>query len=188
MVNELPKGANASLSKENPGLRGVVVGVDWDAGVERVLADALTLMTILCDERGKALSQEHVVFFNQLVSADLSTVQLQELMGQDDEQLEIDLAAVPPEVDRIVILVYINEGVSGRRTLGQLRKCTLRVLNLDGGAHLIQTVDLADGLDSETAVALGQVYRRGEEWKFKALGSGYSTGLAGVAKDFGVAL
>lgn len=188
MANELPKGANASLSKENPGLRGVVVGIDWDPGPEHVLADSLTLMTILCDERGKAISQEHVVFFNQLVSADLSTVQIDELMGEDSEQLEIDLAAVPAEVDRIVVIVYINEGVGGRRTLGQLRKCTLRVLNLEGGAHLIQTVDLASGLDSETAVALGQIYRRGSEWKFKALGSGYSTGLAGVAKDFGVAL
>lgn len=188
MVNELPKGANASLTREIPNLSGIVVGIDWDAGSEKVLADALTLMTILCDERGKALSDEHVVYFNQLVSADLSTVQLQELMGQDDEQLEIDLTAVPAEVDRIVVIVYVNEGVAGRRTLGQLRKCTLRVLNLDGGALLVQTVDLARGLGSETAVALGQVYRRGPEWKFKALGSGYSTGLAGVAKDFGVAL
>ncbi len=188
MVNELPKGANASLTREIPGLRGIVIGIDWDPGAEHVLADALTLLTILCDERGKALSDDHVVYFNQLVSADLSTVQLQELMGQDDEQLEIDLSAVPPEVDRIVVIVYLNEGVAGRRTLGQLRRCTLRVLNQDGGGLLVQTVDLSQGLDSETAVSLGQVYRRGAEWKFKALGSGYSTGLAGVAKDFGVAL
>lgn len=188
MVNELPKGANASLTREIPGLRGIVIGIDWDPGAEHVLAEALTLLTILCDERGKALSDDHVVYFNQLVSADLSTVQLQELMGQDDEQLEIDLSAVPPEVDRIVVIVYINEGVAGRRTLGQLRRCTLRVLNQDGGGLLVQTVDLSQGLDSETAVSLGQVYRRGAEWKFKALGSGYSTGLAGVAKDFGVAL
>lgn len=188
MVNELPKGANASLTREIPNLSGIVVGIDWDAGTEKVLADSLTLMTILCDERGKALSDDHVVYFNQLVSADLSTVQLQELMGQDDEQLEIDLTAVPADVDRIVVIVYVNEGVAGRRTLGQLRNCTLRVLNLDGGALLVQTVDLSQGLGSETAVALGQIYRRGQEWKFKALGSGYSTGLAGVAKDFGVAL
>ena len=188
MVNQLPKGANASLTKENPGLRGVVVGIDWDAGAERVLADALTLMAVLCDERGKAVSDEHVVYFNQLVSVDLSTAQLDQVLGDDDEQLEIDLGAVPAEVDRIVVIVYVNEGVTGRRTLGQLRRCTLRVLDLDGGAVLVQTVDLAAGLDSETAVALGQVYRRGEEWKFKALGAGYSTGLAGVAKDFGVSL
>ena len=188
MVNQLPKGANASLTKENPGLRGVVVGIDWDAGAERVLADALTLMAVLCDERGKAVSDEHVVYFNQLVSVDLSTAQLDQVLGEDDEQLEIDLGAVPSEVDRIVVIVYVNEGVTGRRTLGQLRRCTLRVLDLDGGAVLVQTVNLAAGLDSETAVALGQVYRRGEEWKFKALGAGYSTGLAGVAEDFGVSL
>ncbi len=187
-MSGLVKGANASLTRENPDLTGIVVGVDWDTGSEHVLDEALTLMAILCGSDGKALSDEHVVYFNQLVSADLSTAQLGEVMGPDDEQLEIDLTAVPDQVDRIVVVVYINEGVTGRRTLGQLRRCTVRVLDLQGNRPLLTTGDLAEGLDTETAVALGQVYRRASEWKFKALGSGYSGGLAGVARDFGVAL
>jgi len=187
-VTPLSKGANVALTKEIPGLTGVVVGVDWDTGSERSLSDNLGLLTILCDSSGKALSQEHVVYFNQLVSSDLSTAQLEQAMGDDDEQVEIELDAVPPEVDSIVFALYFNEGGTGRRTLGQLRRCVVRLLRLDTGAPILTTVDLADGLGSETAVRLGQIYRRGGDWKFKALGLGYSSGLQGLAKDFGVQL
>ncbi|TWP38185.1 TerD family protein [Leekyejoonella antrihumi] len=187
-MTPLRKGANVALTKEIPDLSGVVVGVDWDAGPERSLSDNLALLTILCDSSGKALSQEHVVYFNQLVSSDLSTAQLETAMGDDDEQVEIELGGVPPEVDSIVFVLYFNEGGTGRRTLGQLRHCVVHLTRLDTGAPILQTVDLADGLNAETAVRLGQIYRRAGDWKFKALGLGYSSGLTGLAKDFGVQL
>ncbi len=187
-MTPLTKGANVALTKEIPQLSGVVVGVDWDAGSERSLSDNLAMLTILCDAQGKAISQEHVVYFNQLVSSDLSTAQLEEAMGGDDEQVEIELDAVPDEIDRIVFVLYFNEGGTGRRTLGQLRHCVVRLLDLADGRQILQTVDLADGLGSETALRLGQLYRRAGEWKFKTLGLGYSSGLTGVAQEFGVAL
>ena len=88
----MAKGANVALTREVPGLKGVVVGVDWDAGAERFLHDSLTLLTVLCGSDRKALSQHHVVHFNQMVSADLSTGQVEQAMGGDDEQVEVDLA------------------------------------------------------------------------------------------------
>jgi len=185
---EMKRGANVSLTREVPGLSGLVVGVRWNAGSETALADNLTMATILCGEDGRALSDQHFVFFNQLSTPDLSVQQLTEALGGDQEQVEIDLNSVPAQVDRIVAVVYVNEGPAQKRTLGQLRSCVVRVLNLDGNAELVRSEELTNGLQGETALALGEVYRHNGEWKFKVLGQGYSQGIAGIAADYGLHL
>ncbi len=182
------RGANASLSREIPGLTGVVLGVRFDAGAERVLTDNLVVAAILCDEAKRVLSDDHFVFFNQLATPDLSVRRIEELLGADRDQIEIDLTGVPEPVARIVITAYVNEGLAQRRTLGRLRTCEIRVLNLDGGAELVRSENLAEGLTAETALALGEVYRHGREWKFRVLGDGYDDGIAGLARDYGVGL
>ena len=144
--------------------------------------------TILCDEHSKAISDEHFVFFNQLSEPSMSVSQLEQAMGPDCEQIEIHLDAVPANISRIVIVLYLNEGMGLRRSLGQLRECVLRVLNLAGNAELVRSENLASALDGETAMTLGEVYRHQGGWKFKVIGEGYSTGVAGLAKDYGITL
>jgi tellurium resistance protein TerD len=180
-VATLKRGANVALTREIPTLTGVVLGVRFTAGAERMLADNLVVATILCDASGKALSDEHFVFFNQLASPDLSVRQLEDALGQDNEQIEIDLDQVPAEIARIVIVVYVNEGTAKRRSLGQLRECVIRVLNLAGNTELVRSEDLAPDLSRETALALGEMYRHDGGWKFKVIGQGYETGIAGIA-------
>jgi tellurium resistance protein TerD len=182
------RGANVALTREIPGLSGVVLGVSWNAGAETALTDNLVFAAILADKFNRALSDEHFVFFNQLSSPDLSVTQLQEALGGDQEQIEIDLAHVPANVDRIVVVLYINDGPAQRRTLGQLRGCAVRVLNLADNKELVRSEDLAPALDSETALALGEMYRHDGDWKFKVLGQGYSKGIAGIASDYGLTL
>ena len=184
----LKRGANVALTREIPNLTGVVLGVRLNAGAERMLADNLVVATILCGASGKAISDEHFVFFNQLASPDLSVRQLEEVLGQDAEQVEIDLNGVPPDVARIVIVVYLNEGIAKRRSLGQLRECTIRVLNLADNTELVRSEDLAPVLTQETALALGEIYRHAGGWKFKVIGQGYANGIAGIAADYGVTL
>jgi len=184
----MKRGANVSLTREVPGLTGLVVGVKWNAGSETALADNMTMATILCGTDGRALSDQHFVFFNQLSSPELSVQQLEAALGGDQEQVEIDLGSVPAQVDRIVFVVYVNEGPAQKRTLGQLRSCVVRVLNLNGNAELVRSEELASVLQSETALALGEVYRHNTEWKFKVLGQGYSKGIAGIATDYGLTL
>jgi tellurium resistance protein TerD len=184
----MARGANVALTREIPGLTGLVVGVRWNAGSESVLTDNLVLATILCGADGRALSDDHFVFFNQLSSPELSVQQLEQALDGDQEQVEIDLGAVPAEVERIVAVLYINDGPAGHRTLGQLRSCIVRVLNLAGNAELVRSEDLAPALDAETAVALGEIYRNRGDWKFKVLGQGYSTGIRGIASDYGLGL
>ncbi|MBB2893508.1 tellurium resistance protein TerD [Flexivirga oryzae] len=187
-MSPMAKGANIALQRELPDLKGVVFGVDWDTGGERVLDDNLTLLTILVGENGAALSPEHVVYFNQLVSSDLSTAQLQQALGGDDEQVEVELTGVPDEVAKVVFLLYLSEGSGSSRTLGQLKRLVVRLLNLDGGASIISSVDLAEGLSGETALKLAELYRHSGQWKLRVLGMGYSSGLQGVAKEYGVPL
>jgi tellurium resistance protein TerD len=133
---QMKRGANVSLTREVPGLTGLVLGARWNAGSETALADNMTMATILCGADGRALSDQHFVFFNQLTTPDLSVQQLTEALDGDNEQVEVDLGGVPAQVERIVIVVYVNPGPAHRRTLGQLRSCIVRVLNLNGNAEL----------------------------------------------------
>ena len=185
---EMKRGANVALTREIPGLQTLTVGVSWNAGAERVLDDNLVLAAVLCGSDGRARSDQDFVFFNQISSPEQSTQHLEQALGSDNEQLEINLVAVPADVERLVIVLYINDGPAQRRTLGQLRSCVVRVLNGDGHAELVRSEDLSRAFQGETAVTLGEVYRNGPDWKFKVLGQGYAKGITGIATDYGIPL
>ena len=188
MKNVMKRGSNVSLTREIPGLTGVVLGVRWDAGSERTLDENLVFASLLCDSSRQVRSTADFVFFNQLQSPELSTSQLEQALGGDQEQVEVDFALVPAEIERIVFVLYINDGAQRRRTLAQLRSCQLRVLNLVGNAELVAAEDFVPLLTNETALALGEVYRHDGGWKFKVLGQGYADGVQGIAADYGLPL
>lgn len=185
---EMKRGANVALTREIPGLTGVVLGMKYNVGAERVLADNLVFAAILVGADGRARSDEDFVFFNQLQSSDLSVQRLESALGGDDEQIEVELGGVPADIDRIVAVLYVNDGPGQHRTLGQLRSCVIRVLNLADNRELVRSEDLAPPLTTETAIVLGELYRLHQDWKFKVLGQGYAKGLAGIAADYGLPL
>ena len=187
-MKEMLRGSNVELTKEIPNLTGLVVGVRWNAGTETALADSLVTAAMLCNASHKVLSDDHFVFFNQLSSPDLAVNQLETVMGDDNDQVEIDLQAVPADVNSVVAVLYVNDSPARKRTLGQLKECRVRVLNLTGNAEIIRSEDLAPELGTETAIVLGEVYRYKTGWKFRVIGQGYSTGLRGVADDYGLTL
>ncbi|MGI8665800.1 MAG: TerD family protein [Jatrophihabitans sp.] len=184
----MKRGSNVALTREIPALRTVLLGVRFAAGAEKPLSDNLVVATILCNAANKALSDEHFVFFNQLSSPEESVSQRDTALGEDIEQVEVRLADVPVEVERIVVVLYLNEGIAQRRSLGQLRECHIRVLNAEGNTELVRSENLAPALTSETAMALGELYRHQGGWKFKVIGEGYAKGIVGVAADYGVTL
>jgi tellurium resistance protein TerD len=159
-----------------------------NAGAEHVLDESLVFAAMLCGPDGRARSDKDFVFFNQLTSTDESVHQLEQALGGDREQIEIELGGVPPEVERIVAVLYVNEGPAQRRTLGQLRSCVIRVLNAADNRELVRSEELASALSTETAVALGEIYRHDGGWKFKVLGQGYAKGIAAIAADYGIPL
>ncbi|WP_328339744.1 TerD family protein [Micromonospora sp. NBC_00421] len=185
----LSKGGNVSLTKQAPGLTAVVVGLGWDARTTSGAAFDLDASALLLDSSGKILSDAHFVFFNNLVSPDGSVEHTGDnLTGDgdgDDESIKVNLAGVPAEVDRIVVTVSIYEAESRGQSFGQVRNAYIRVVNEAGGAELTR-YDLTEDASTETAMIFGELYRHGADWKFRAVGQGYVSGLAGIARDFGV--
>ncbi|MFE3247810.1 TerD family protein [Streptomyces sp. NPDC059209] len=185
----LGKGGNVSLSKEAPGLTAVLVGLGWDARSTTGADFDLDASALLVNSAGRVLSDQHFIFYNNLTSPDGSVEHTGDnLTGEgdgDDESLKVNLAGVPADVDKIVFPVSIHEAGSRGQSFGQVRNAFIRVVNQAGGAELAR-YDLTEDASTETAMVFGELYRHGAEWKFRAVGQGYASGLAGIAADFGV--
>jgi tellurium resistance protein TerD len=185
----LTKGGNVSLTKQAPGLSAVVIGLGWDERTTSGQAFDLDASALMLTPAGRILSDSHFVFFNNLTSPDGSVEHTGDnLTGAgegDDEQINVDLRLVPVEVDRIVFAVSIYDADSRGQNFGQVRNAFIRVINQADGAELTR-YDLSEDASSETAMIFGELYRHAGDWKFRAVGQGYSSGLAGIARDYGV--
>jgi tellurium resistance protein TerD len=186
----LSKGGNLSLTKTSPGLTVATVGLGWDPRTTAGEAFDLDASALLVGPDGKVRSDADFIFYNQPKSADGSVEHKGDnRTGQgdgDDEQIAIDLQGLPADVDRVVVVVSIDQGEARRQNFGQVRSAYSRVLDQDG-AEIVR-FDLSEDAAPETAMIFSEIYRSGAEWKFRAVGQGYQSGLAGVATDFGVNL
>ncbi|AEE44354.1 TerD family protein [Cellulomonas fimi] len=191
MAVSLSKGGNVSLTKAAPGLTSVVVGLGWDLRTTTGDDFDLDASAIVVGTDGRVLSDKHFVFFNNLTSSDGSVQHLGDnLTGEgegDDEQVKVSLSTVPAEADKIVFPVSIYDADTRGQTFGQVRNAFIRVVNEADGVELAR-YDLSEDASTETAMVFGELYRNGAEWKFRAVGQGYASGLAGIARDFGVSV
>ncbi|GAA4314460.1 MULTISPECIES: TerD family protein [Klenkia] len=189
MSVSLSKGGNVSLTKEAPGLTAALVGLGWDARTTSGNAFDLDASALLVDAGGKVLSDAHFVFFNNLTSPDGSVTHTGDnLTGEgdgDDEALTVDLPTVPAAADKIVFAVSIYEAENRGQSFGQVRNAFIRVVNQADGVEIAR-YDLSEDASTETAMIFGEIYRHSGDWKFRAVGQGYTSGLAGIARDFGV--
>ncbi|MFC7308566.1 TerD family protein [Streptomyces monticola] len=185
----LSKGGNVSLTKEAPGLTAITVGLGWDIRTTTGTDFDLDASAILTKEDGKVSSDANFVFFNNLKSPDGSVEHTGDnTTGEgegDDEQIKVNLAGVPAEIAKIVFPVSIYDAENRQQSFGQVRNAFIRVVNQDGGTEIAR-YDLSEDASTETAMVFGELYRHGAEWKFRAIGQGYASGLRGIAQDFGV--
>jgi tellurium resistance protein TerD len=187
----LSKGGNISLTKEagSGGLSRVEVALGWDVRTTTGVDFDLDASVLLLGSSGKVLSDNHFVFYNNLTSPDGSVVhQGDNRTGEgdgDDEVIDIDLKAIAPEIDRIVVPVSIDEADTRGQNFGQVSNAYIRVVNAENNQELTR-YDLSEDASSETAMVFGELYRREQEWKFRAVGQGYASGLAGIVRDYGV--
>jgi tellurium resistance protein TerD len=185
----LTKGGNVSLTKAAPNLTAVTIGLGWDARATTGVDFDLDASALGLAENHKIVNDQYFVFFNNLKSPDGSIEhQGDNLTGEgdgDDEQINVNLAAVPPNVISVVFPVSIYEAESRQQSFGQVRNAYIRVVNQADGSELAR-YDLTEDASTETAMVFGELYRNGPEWKFRAIGQGYASGLAGIARDFGV--
>lgn len=189
MVVSLSKGGNVSLTKEAPGLTAIEVGLGWDVNTFSGNDFDLDASAIMVDASGKAISDSHFVFFNNLKSPDGSVEHTGDnLTGSgdgDDEVIRVNLAGVPTQCDKIVFPVSIYDADNRKQNFGGVRNAYIRIVNASGGAEVAR-YDLTEDASAETAMVFGEVYRNGTDWKFRAVGQGYASGLKGIAQDFGV--
>ena len=189
MSVSLTKGGNVSLTKEAPGLTNVVVGLGWDVRTTTGTDFDLDASAIVVGADGRVLSDKHFVFFNNLTTPD-GTVEHtgDNLTGEgegDDEQVKVNLASLAAEADKVVFPVSIYDADARSQSFGQVRNAFIRVVNSADNNELAR-YDLSEDASTETAMIFGELYRHNGEWKFRAIGQGYATGLAGIARDFGV--
>jgi tellurium resistance protein TerD len=187
----LDKGSNLSLTKTDPGLQKAIVGLGWDPRTTTGEAFDLDASALLLGANGKVRSSSDFIFYNQRAAADGSVVHEGDNRtgegGGDDEQIMVDLSAVAADVERVVFVVSIDQAEARRQNFGQVRGAYCRVVNQATEQEIVR-FDLSEDAAPETAMIFSEIYRHNAEWKFRAIGQGYATGLAGIATDFGVQL
>ncbi|MEO6531599.1 MAG: TerD family protein [Specibacter sp.] len=187
----LSKGSNLSLTKADPGLSKALVGLGWDPRTTSGEAFDLDASALLVGSNGKVRNNDDFIFYNQLEAKDGSVKHLGDnRTGEgdgDDEQILIDLNAVSADVERVIIVVSIDQADSRRQNFGQVRDAYCRVVNQDNDTEIVR-YDLSEDAASETTMVFSEIYRNGAEWKFRAVGQGYASGLHGIATDYGIVL
>lgn len=187
----LTKGNNLSLTKSDPGLDKVHIGLGWDPRTTTGDAFDLDASALLLSADGKVRSSADFIFYNQPSTPDGSVVHKGDnRSGEgdgDDEAIAVDLSNLPADIARIVFVVSIDQADTRRQNFGQVRSAYCRVVNQETDSEIVR-YDLSEDAAPETCMIFSELYRHNGEWKFKAVGQGYASGLAGVAADFGVQL
>ena len=190
MAISLAKGQKVDLTKGNPGLSKILIGLGWD--INRYDGGAqfdLDASAFMLGDNGKVPSDAEFIFYNQPKHASGSV----EYMGDnrtgegegDDEQIKIDLSKVPANVQKISFTVTIDQAEERKQNFGQVENSFIRVVDEANNKELIR-YDLGEDFSVETAVVVAELYRHSGEWKFQAIGSGFSGGLAALGRNFGV--
>jgi tellurium resistance protein TerD len=191
MAVSLQKGGNISLSKADPGLKKIFVGLGWDTRSTDGADFDLDASLFLLNDSGKVRSSDDFIFYNQLTSKCGSVEHTGDnLTGDgdgDDEVIKIDLSRVPADVVKLAITVTIHDADARRQNFGMVSEAFIRVVNEDNGNEIAR-FDLTEDYSTETAMIFGEIYRHGGEWKFKAVGQGYTGGLGQLAGNYGVSV
>ncbi len=191
MAISLQKGGNVSLSKASPNLRKVLIGLGWDARSTSGDDFDLDASVFMVGSNGKVRSDADFIFYNQL----RSTCGSVEHTGDnrtgagdgDDESIKVVLAQVPSEIERLVVAVTIHDADARKQNFGMVRGAYIRLVNIEDDTEIVR-FDLTEDASVETAMIFGEVYRHNGEWKFRAVGQGYSGGLRALAVAHGISV
>ena len=190
MPISLQKGQKVDLTKTNPGLTKICIGLGWDVNkYDGGSAFDLDTAAFLLGENGKVREQGDFVFYGNLNHSSGAVTHLGDnLTGEgegDDEQIMIDLSKVPVDVQRIAFTATIYDPEVRKQNFGQVSNAYIRVVDSANNTELIR-YDLGEDFSIETAVVVGELYRNGSEWKFNAIGSGFQGGLAALCGNYGI--
>jgi tellurium resistance protein TerD len=191
MAINLSKGQKVDLTKTNPGLSKITVGLGWDTNKYDGGGQFDLDVSVFCaNAAGKVEKEKDFVFFNNLQNENGSVVHTGDNRSGDadgdDEQIKIELLSVPATTEKIAFTITIHDAAARSQNFGQVANAYVRILNDLTGEEIIR-FDLGEDFSVETGVVVGELYRNSGEWKFSAVGSGYKDGLEGLTKDYGLA-
>ena len=190
MPINLSKGQKVDLTKKNPGLKKIMVGLGWDVNAFDSGSDFdLDAAAFMLGANGKCPTEKEFIFYGNLKHASESVIHMGDnLTGEgegDDEQIKIDLSKIPANITKIAFTVTIYDAEARRQNFGQVSNAFVRIFNEVTGEEILR-YDLGEDFSIETAVVFGELYKNGDEWKFNAIGSGYQGGLAALCNSYGV--
>lgn len=187
----LSKGQKVSLTKNNPTLNEIRVGLGWDINQFVGGAFDLDAQVFMLGADNKVISDSHFIFYNQTTSPDGSVVHSGDNKTGDgtgdDEVVTVKLQQVPQNVEKILFTVTIHEGKTRGQSFGQVQNAFIRVVDATTGAESVR-YDLTEDYSVETALVVGEIYRHNGEWKFTAVGAGYQDELVDFCHRYGVRL
>lgn len=185
----LSKGGNVSLSKTDPGMKNVLIGLGWDVRATDGQDYDLDASVFLLAENGKVRNELDFIFYNNLRTVDGSVEHTGDnRTGEgdgDDESIKIKLDKIPANVAKLVFVVTIHDAVVRKQSFGQVEGAFIRLVNDDTQIEVAR-YDLTEDASTETAMLFGELYRHNGEWKFRAVGQGYAGGLSSVCQQYGV--
>ena len=190
MPINLSKGQKVDLTKGNPGLKSVMVGLGWDVNAFDSGVDFdLDAAAFMLGADGKCPTENEFVFYGNLThKSDAVKHMGDNLTGEgdgDDEQIRVDLSKIPANISKIAFTVTIYDAETRRQNFGQVSNAFIRIVDEATGTELIR-YDLGEDFSIETAVVVGEMYKHGNEWKFNAIGSGFQGGLAALCAHYGI--
>jgi tellurium resistance protein TerD len=190
MAISLSKGQKVDLTKGNPSLKNIMVGLGWDVNAFDSGADFdLDAAAFMVGANGKCPTEKDFIFYGNLVHPSESVKHMGDnLTGAgegDDEQIEVDLTKIPANIEKVAFTVTIYDADVRRQNFGQVSNAFIRIVDEATNQELIR-YDLGEDFSIETAIVVGELYRHNGEWKFNAIGSGFQGGLAALCGHYGI--
>ncbi len=190
MPINLTKGQKVDLTKGNPSLKHIMVGLGWDVNAFSTGADFdLDAAAFMVGANGKCPTEKEFIFYGNLEHTSKAIQHMGDnLTGEgegDDEQIQVDLSKIPDNIEKIAFTVTIYDADKRRQNFGQVSNSFIRLVDEDTNQELIH-YDLGEDFSIETAVVVGELYRHNGEWKFNAIGSGFQGGLAALCGHYGI--
>lgn len=190
MPINLTKGQKVDLTKDNPNLTKIIVGLGWDVNAfDSGAAFDLDASVFMVGSNGKCPTEKEFIFYGNLTHSSESVKHMGDnRTGEgdgDDEQIEIDLTKIPSNIDKIAFTVTIYEADERRQNFGQVSNSYIHIQDMITGTDLIR-YDLGEDFSIETAIVVGELYRHNGQWKFNAIGSGFQGGLAALCGHYGI--
>ena len=184
MAISLTKGQKTNLTKENPNLKKIIASLGWD---DESIDFDLDISAFLLNAEEKVTQDVDFIFYNNMESETKAVIHTGSNRTEEghNETIMVDFSKIPSSIEKIPIIVTIHEAGERQQNFGQISTAFIRIINEDNNEEILR-YDLAEDFSIETAIIIAELYKSGEEWKFRAVGSGFRDGLNALCRNFGV--